>query len=311
MLEKWKHLLDNGYNIGVLFMDLSKAFDVLNHSLLLAKLEAYGFSLKSTTFIQSYLNKRMQKVNVNNKFSVWEDIYSGVPQGSILGPLLFNIFINDIFSFLTTSEMCKYVDDNTLYTYSRHFHQVQEYLKKDSEILENWFYDNYVVLNPRKCEFMDFGKTNKNEVFTYHEIRLKKTTFKKLLGITIDDHLKFNEHLTNVCKRASRNLNALSRVSSFLSYQQKKVMSNSFISGQFNYCPLIRMFSSIRSCRNINKLHERSLRLCHNDYTSSYDEFLSKQDLVNIHVRNIEQLMIEIFKCLKGISPPIINDIFS
>ena len=167
-----------------------------------------------------------------------------------------------------------------------------------------------MVLNPRKCEFIGFGKTNENEVFTYHEIRLKKTTTKKLLGITIDEHLNFNEHLTNVCKRASRKLNALSRVSSFLSYQQKKVMSNSFISGQFNYCPLIWMFSSIRSYRKINKLHERSLRLCHNDYTSSYDELLSKQDLVNIHVRNIQQLMIEIFKCLKGISPPIMNDIF-
>ena len=69
-------------------MDLSKAFDVLNHSLLLAKLDAYGFSLKSTTFIQSYLNKRVQKVNVNNKFSAWEVIYSGVPKGSILGPLI-------------------------------------------------------------------------------------------------------------------------------------------------------------------------------------------------------------------------------
>ena len=89
MLEKWKHLLDNGYNIGVLFMDLSKAFDVQNHSLLLAKLDAYRFSLKSTTFIQNYLNEKKQKVNVNNKFSAWKDICSGVPQG----PLLFNIFI--------------------------------------------------------------------------------------------------------------------------------------------------------------------------------------------------------------------------
>ena len=73
MLEKWKHLLDNGCNIGVLFMDISKEFDVLNHSLLL-KSDACGFSLKSATFIISYLNKRMQKVNVNNKFSAWEDI---------------------------------------------------------------------------------------------------------------------------------------------------------------------------------------------------------------------------------------------
>ena len=78
MLEKWKHLLDDGYNIGVLFMDLSKAFDILNHSLLLTNLDAYRFSLKSTTFLQNFLKKGMQKVSVNNEFSVWEDIYSAV-----------------------------------------------------------------------------------------------------------------------------------------------------------------------------------------------------------------------------------------
>ena len=88
MLEKWKNLLDSGYNIGVLFVDLSKAFDVLHHSLLLAKLDAYDFSLKSTTFIQSYLNKRVQKVNANNKFSAWEVIYSGVPQSSSIFSLM-------------------------------------------------------------------------------------------------------------------------------------------------------------------------------------------------------------------------------
>ena len=187
----------------------------------------------------------MQKVNVSNKFSAWEDIYSGVPQGSILGPLLFNIFINEIFSFLTTCEMYNYADDNTLYTYSRDFHQVQEYLKKDFEILENWFYDNYMVLNPCKCKFIGFGKTIENEVFTCHEIQLKKATTKKLLGITINEHLNFNEHLTNVCKKTSRKLNTLSRVSSFLSYQQKNVMSNSFISGHFNYYPSFSAFGNV------------------------------------------------------------------
>ena len=145
IIEKWKHPLNNGYNIGVLFMDLSNAFDALKHSFLLAKMDEYRFYLKTATFIQSYLNKKMQKANVNNKFSAWEDIYNGVLQGSILCPFLFNVFLNDIFSFLTNCDMCNYADDNTLYTYSRGFPQVQEYLKKDFEILENWFCDNYMV----------------------------------------------------------------------------------------------------------------------------------------------------------------------
>ena len=89
-------------------MGLSRAFDVLKHSLLLAKFDACGFSLKSTAYSQSYLNKRMQKVNVNNKFSALENIYSGMTQGSILSPLLFNVFLIDIFSFLTTFDICTY-----------------------------------------------------------------------------------------------------------------------------------------------------------------------------------------------------------
>ena len=87
-------------------------------------------------------------------------------------------------------------------------------------------------------------------------------------------------------------------------------MLNSFISGQFNFRSLIRMFSSIRSYRKISKLHRMSLRLCHNNYTSSYDELLSKQNLVNIHIRNNQKLMVEILKCLEGLSLPNMNWIF-
>ena len=115
----------------------------------------------------------MHKININNTFRAWEEIHSGVPQGSILGPLPINFFINDIFIFLNAADMCIDSDDNILYAWSKHFEQVQDYLKKDFEILENWFYENYMVFNLCKSEFMSFEKTSGGEIFTYHQVRLK------------------------------------------------------------------------------------------------------------------------------------------
>ena len=91
MLELWKQALGKGKSLGTIFMDLSKAFDTLNHDLLIAKLEAYGFSENSLNYIQSYLRNRLQRTNVNNNFSLWKDTFAGVSQGSILGPLMSHI----------------------------------------------------------------------------------------------------------------------------------------------------------------------------------------------------------------------------
>ena len=112
MLEKRKASLDKGEYVGVIFMDLSKAFDTINHDLQLAKLRAYGFSHNALAFVLSYLKNRSHMVNINNNFGTWESMIAGVPQGSILGSSLFNMFINEIFYFEDKSYLSNYADGN-------------------------------------------------------------------------------------------------------------------------------------------------------------------------------------------------------
>ena len=139
-------------------MDLSKAYDCLPHDLIIAKFEAYGLGKSSLSLLLDYLTSRNQRVKVGSSYSVWNEIKRGVPQGSILGPLLFNVFINDIFMFIEKSEICHFADDNTIYDCGKDLSNILENLKHDMKILLKWFRIKSLQANPGKFQFMILGE---------------------------------------------------------------------------------------------------------------------------------------------------------
>ena len=161
MLEMWKNTLDKGGFVSGVFMDFSKAFDTLKHNLLIAKIGAYGFERDSLSFMKSYLNDRQQRF-VLIKILVLGKKIAGVPQGSILGPPLFNIFINDLFLFVSSSNLSTYADDNTLYASGLNLEEVKICLSSDFDAVTIWFYENHMALNAVKFYFMCLGKDSRN-----------------------------------------------------------------------------------------------------------------------------------------------------
>ena len=139
MLEKWKEALDKGNFVDAIFMDLSKVFDTLNHDLLIAKLKAYRLSINSVRYICSYFNQRLQRTGVNNSFSQWKDIIAGVLQGSVLGPLLFNIYINRIFLFVDTAFLGNFPDNTQLYSIQNNPKSNQAILNYNLQLYKNGF----------------------------------------------------------------------------------------------------------------------------------------------------------------------------
>ena len=175
--------------------DLSKAFDCISHELLIAKLHPHGFDKRSLVLIYNYLSNRKQRVKVNDSYSSWSEILFGVPQGSILGPLLFNIFICDMFYFMEDFEIANYADDSTPFSAKLDHKSVVEELEISSSVLFTWFRKNYMKANTEKSHLLLPGSNKLTANIDGNVIESDDNQI--LFGVTIDSNLFFNKHIND------------------------------------------------------------------------------------------------------------------
>ena len=311
LLENWRSSLEGKEIIGTILCDLSKAFDTLPHDLLIAKLDSYGVGANALEIINNYLTNRKQQCKVGSSFSTWSDIVVGVPQGSVLGPLLFNIFINDFFFSIVNSSVCNFADDQSIYTSGPTIDIVISKLEGDIQNALEWFRSNRMVPNPNKFQVMFLGTQSKvDNCLNINNQVCKPSTSVKLLGVTIDWKLNFNIHVNEICTKAILKSQALIRLRSKLSQSQKLSLYYSYIMSCFGYCPVIWTFSGKSSNTLINRVQRKALRAVYNDYDSNFEQLLEKGDHLTIHQMNLRSLLVEVYKCVNNINPSFLTSIF-
>ena len=192
LLEDWRKALDSHECVAAILMDLSKAFGCLPHGLLIAKLRAYGLSKEAVRLLESYLSDRSQQVRLGQCTSPWENLFKGVPQGSILGPLLFNVFLNDIFYFVLKFIIYNYADDNTVAYIHKDLDILKLVLENERLNLISWFEKNFMKANPEKFQAICVGKKSHDNIksFKIGDTDITCDDNVTLLGINIDFMLK-------------------------------------------------------------------------------------------------------------------------
>ena len=265
-LDDIRSKVDKGELVGAVFIDLSKAFDTVSHSQLISKLSSYGIHDKELDWFTDYLFNRQAVVKFGNNISSTATVYSGVPQGSILGPLLFLIIFNDLTDVVKHSRVIKYADDTVLYVSDKDVRVISRKLTNDLTKLSNWLTETELVINLKKgkTEALLFGTSQKvskdhdNLIVHCNDLRIANTTSYKYLGVTIDSSLNLNSFFQQCYKKVSSRLRLLWKLRPYLDRESAHTIYRSMVLPNFTYCGLLLLHLNVSQQRNLTSIQNRA-----------------------------------------------------
>ena len=312
LTEQWKEELDKRNVIGAEATDLSKAFDCLPHELILEKLEFYGLDKQAILLLRSYLSSRYQRVKLGDTYSTWMGVAAGVPQGSILRPLLFNIFMNDLMYAIKDCRLIGYADDTKIYASHKDPQVVENRLNRDLVNSGRWFQENGMIQNPDKHQAPVLGNTNHETKLTCANKSIPIANEMKLLVVILDNKLKFDSHAATISRKVGGQVNALYRLKNILPCRTKEALYRAFILPHFNYCSQIWHHCGTQNTRTIERVNERALRYVYKDSETSYEKLLERIGLgCTLENRRIQDMLVTINNCFMGKAPRSIVNLIS
>ena len=308
--------IDNREFCAGIFIDLSKAFDTLDHSILAKKLEFYGFRGIVNKLMISYLTNRQQYVVYNYGSSNLASVQYGVPQGSILGPLLFLLYINDIDTISNLLVFVLFADDTTILCSNADIDELYRIINLEISKLSDWFRANKLSLNIKKTNYMLFGykKYSHNSDDSKYAIQIDTTSIARVnctrfLGVIIDDKLTWNKHICNIKLNISKALYSMTRLRYKLNKNCLLTLYYSFIYSQLNYCTLLWGNASKVLLNRLLLMQKRAVRIIDNCHHRSHTDPLFKNyNILKIHDLYVLSCCIFAYKYKNNLLPTACNN---
>ena len=292
--------LDNKQKTIATFLDLSKAFDTIDHKILLTKLKHYGIRGNPLNWFKSYLNQRTQYVSYKNNCSSKTTVTYGIPQGSVLGPLLFIIYTNDLPSCLKNSKTILFADDTTIYSTAPHLNQAYVNLNTDLNSLADWFKANKLSLNVNKTVYMVFSNNHADHDNHQFELkigpeRITRVTETRFLGIILDNKLKWNHHIKHVKTKLSSSLYAIRMAKNILASHQLKTVYNSLFQPYIDYGIILWGTATKKVIHPIQILQKRAIRLVakanYNEHCNPLFKQINVLNIPDTHQLHVNRFM--------------------